>query len=349
MSDKYEWLGDANPNTDEGKEKIANKLMGTDHSVSYKEPDRVYDTTIDATDEYVDSLPDLQNGPESLIKGAPVEIQQVGIYNFRLPVKYLQRPDKGDKPIKLETSVTGTVSLEGTKKGINMSRILRTFYDSKDEVFSLDFLPKVLQDYRNKLGSFDARVVQKISYPIIQESLRSGMFGYQYYEVAFESTMNKNGVLSKYIHFDFVYSSACPCSFELAEHARKYRNKATVSHSQRSVARITVKIKDDGFVWIEDLQEMALEALKTETQVMVKRQDEQAFAELNGSYTKFVEDATRLLYDVLSKNENVEDFKVVCSHLESLHSHDAIGVIVKGVPGGFRAEVDPWTFQTMVK
>ena len=32
--------------------------------------------------------------------------------------------------------------------------------------------------------------------------------------------------------FDFVYSSACPCSYELAEYARKSRNKATVSHSQ---------------------------------------------------------------------------------------------------------------------
>jgi len=32
-------------------------------------------------------------------------------------------------------------------------------------------------------------------------------------------------------------------------------------------------------------------ALQTETQVMVKREDEQAFAELNGAYLKFVEDA----------------------------------------------------------
>ena len=34
--------------------------------------------------------------------------------------------DDGD--LVLETSVTGTVSLEAEKKGINMSRIMRSFY-----------------------------------------------------------------------------------------------------------------------------------------------------------------------------------------------------------------------------
>ena len=52
-------------------------------------------------------------------------------------------------------------------------------------------------------------------------------------------------------------------------------------------------------VWIEELQEMCDRALNTETQVVVKREDEMAFAELNGSYLKFVEDAARLLYEQL--------------------------------------------------
>ena len=73
---------------------------------------------------------------------------------------------------------------------------------------------------------------------------------------------------------------------------------------------------------------MCAEALKTETQVVVKREDEMAFAELNGSYLKFVEDAARLLYEQLIKDERVKDFRVICSHQESLHSHDAISVIV---------------------
>jgi GTP cyclohydrolase I len=72
---------------------------------------------------------------------------------------------------------------------------------------------------------------------------------------------------------------------------------------------------------------MCAEALKTETQVVVKREDEMAFAELNGSYLKFVEDAARLLYEQLIKDSRVKDFRVICSHQESLHSHDAVSVI----------------------
>ena len=81
-------------------------------------------------------------------------------------------------------------------------------------------------------------------------------------------------------------------------------------------------------VWIEDIKEMCENALKTETQVIVKREDEMAFAELNGSYLKFVEDAARLLYKELILDKRIKDFRVVCSHQESLHSHDAVSVIL---------------------
>ena len=86
------------------------------------------------------------------------------------------------------------------------------------------------------------------------------------------------------------------------------------------------------------MQEHCLNALKTETQVMVKREDEQAFAELNGAHIKFVEDAARLLYKEFAGDHRIADFQVACAHLESLHSHDAVSVICKGVPGGFKAD-----------
>jgi GTP cyclohydrolase I len=311
---KYEWVGDVSSY----KEPEANE-----HSVKYNEPDREYDSEYKPTKEDIETFPDLQNGPSSLIQGSPVEIQQVGIHNFRLPLRYKKK--NGDS-IELETKVTGTVSLEAHKKGINMSRIMRSFYEFKDDVFSIDKLGTVLASYKDKLKSFDAKVALKFSYPIIQPSLRSGLEGYQYYDVTLEGNLDKSGVLQKIIHFDFVYSSACPCSYELAEFARKYRNKATVSHSQRSVTRISIEF--DELVWIEDLKEMCDKALHTETQVIVKREDEMAFAELNGSYLKFVEDAARLLYEQLSENKKVKDFRIICSHQESLHSHDAVSVIL---------------------
>ncbi len=321
----YNWLENINKTNDD--------LIPSKNN--YIEPDRVYDDKIKITEEYISSLPDLQNGPSSLIQGSPVEIQQVGIHNFKLPLKYL-RKDK--EPIELETSITGTVSLEAHKKGINMSRIIRSFYEYKDDIFDSGYLENLLKLYKKNLNSFHANINLKFRYPIIQESLRSQLKGYQYYDISIETAIDENGIFKKIIHFDFVYSSACPCSFELAEHARKHRNKATVSHSQRSVARISIETKDH--IWFEEIQQICLRALKTETQVMVKREDEQAFAELNGSNLKFVEDAARLLFEELNKDERIIDFKVVASHNESLHAHNAIAVIIKGIKGGFTSKVE---------
>jgi GTP cyclohydrolase I len=292
---------------------------------------KFYDPTFSVTPEYKESLPDLQNGPSSLIEGANVPIQQVGISNFKLPLHIKTRDGN---PILLETSVDGYVSLDADKKGINMSRIMRTFYKFKDEVFSLDLLEKVLKAYKNELESQESFLRLSFSYPMIMESLRSGMEGYQYYEVSFEGHLDSYDRFHKHMHMKFIYSSACPCSYELAEHARNTRDIASIPHSQRSEAEVTVALRDEFFV--EDLVQVCREALKTETQVMVKREDEQAFAELNGAYQKFVEDAARLLYEELDSYNSIRDFVVRCTHLESLHSHDAVSRICKGLPNGLR-------------
>ena len=308
----------------------------------YRAPERRYDRDFVATEAYRRTLPDLQNGPASTIQGSVVPIQQVGIHNFRLPLRFAA----AGEALMLETSVTGTVSLEAHKKGINMSRIMRTFYEHSAELFTLDTLVEILQSYRRDLDSLDAHLTLRFSYPLPKESLRSGLLGYQYYDVAMEARMDRDGDVRKYLHLDFVYSSTCPCSYELSQHAIATRNVAAVPHSQRSVARVTVEL--DGPLAIEELRDLCLAALQTETQVLVKREDEQAFAELNAAYLKFVEDAVRLLHYELDRHPCIRDFKVVASHQESLHSHDAVSVIVKGIPGGLRAEVEPSTFATLI-
>jgi GTP cyclohydrolase IB len=301
-----------------------------------KEPQipRAYDSRFKVTPAYRSELPDMM-AATGAIQGADVGIQQVGVSNFRLPIKVRT---KRSGVLAVEARVTGTVSLEAELKGINMSRIVRSFYDHKDGVFTLEWLGRILTAYLRRIKSKEARLKVAFSYPILQRSLRSGLEGWQYYEVAFEALMTHTGRYRRFIHFDFVYSSACPCSAELAEHARDKRGVYSIPHSQRSKARVSVEVAPGRKLAIEDLQAHCLHALQTETQVMVKREDEQAFAELNGAYIKFVEDAARLLYRELNSDSRILDFQAACAHLESLHSHDAVSVICKGVKGGFAAD-----------
>ena len=303
---------------------------------------RVYPEDFRVDAGYKATLPDLQNGPASLIVGARTTIQHVGNSNFRLPISYHTR-DNGD--LTLETSVTGTVSLEAEKKGINMSRIIRSFYAHAERTFSFEVMEAALDDYKADLGSFDARIQMRFSFPVKVPALRSGLSGWQYYDIALE-LIETAGVRKKIIHLDFVYSSTCPCSLELSEHARQTRGQLATPHSQRSVARISVVAEEGRCLWFEDLIDMARRAVPTETQVMVKREDEQAFAELNAANPIFVEDAARSFAGVLLADQRIGDFRIVASHQESLHSHDAVSVLTEGPT--FAAEsLDPRLFASL--
>jgi len=304
---------------------------------------RGYPEGFEVSDAYRASLPDPQNDPEAIVSGARRKIQHVGISGFRLPVRYRTR-DNGIR--ELETSVTGTVSLDAGRKGINMSRIIRTFYRHAASGSGYEVMDGALDAYKTDLDSLDARIQMRFAFPMRVASLRSGLEGFQYYDIALE-LVERSGTRQRMMHLDYVYSSTCPCSLELSEHARLARHQLATPHSQRSAARISVEIAEGkGCLWFEDLVETCRAAVPTETQVMVKREDEQAFAELNAANPVFVEDAARLFCQRLEVDDRIGDFRVIAVHRESLHSHDAVSVIYEG--GTFSgSSLDPPLFDSL--
>jgi len=338
------WAGVATPEEVATLDPLVSRLIPGQEVSNYPALARAYPEDFVVDEAYRASMPDLQNGPASLIRGVKRQIEHVGISNFRLPVRFHTR-DNGD--LTLETSVTGTVSLDADRKGINMSRIMRSFYKHAERTFSFDVIEAALDDYKSDLDSFDARIQMRFSFPMKVESLRSGLTGYQYYDIALE-LVETRGVAKKIMHLDYVYSSTCPCSLELSEHARQFRGQLATPHSQRSVARISVVTEPGPRLWFEDLIDMARAAVPTETQVMVKREDEQAFAELNAANPIFVEDAARLFAEQLQKDPRIGDFRVIASHQESLHSHDAVSILTEGATFA-DASIDPRLFASLHK
>jgi len=302
-------------------------------------PNRSFDSSFRPPEEYLKNLPDTQNLRATEIQGARVPIQEVGSSNFRLPLRFQMA---SGEIITVEVSVFGGVSLEATRKGINMSRIIRVFYEHKEKILSFGMIREILEDYLVKLDATSARLRIAFALPTVQESLRSELKGYQYYDVVIEGRLSEKKDFTRMMQIGFVYSSACPCSSDLSEHARETRGVYGIPHSQRSRARVRVIPEKDDTLLVEDLIGICQGALATETQAMVRRPDEQAFAELNGAYQKFVEDAARLLYLALDETSGVEAFAVSCSHLESLHSHDAVATIAKGLPTGLSGGIDDY-------
>lgn len=321
--------------------------MEINKNIKVADLSKEYDDTFVPDQDYLNSMPDLQNSTYK----PTVPIERVGIHGFHMPLKV---KEKGGSVQEVQAEFTGMVSLDADKAGINMSRILRSAYQTIEDKFSIDRMCSVLDAYKKDLKSLEAHIMTKFKYRMWQQALKSiredgtKEGGWQYYDVTFDLDLDKNGKYRKVMYLDFVYSSACPCSTALSEHAALTRGKYGIPHSQRSVARVGIEF--DNMIWIEDLVEVLRHALKTETLVFCKRQDEQDFALLNGSQPKFVEDAIRIIAQELNKLKNVIDYKVVVSHLESLHSHNAISVITKGIEGSkFDAHVSVEELQSLVK
>jgi hypothetical protein len=150
--------------------------------------------------------------------------------------------------------------------------------------------------------------------------------------------MTRAGEYRRFVHFDFVYSSACPCSAELAEHARDTRGVYGVPHSQRSKARIVLeeaKGKQDldrgrARPLPEGAQDRDAGDGEARGRAGLRRAERRPPQVRRGRRPAPLPRVRRGQAD--------RDFQIACSHLESLHSHDAVSVICKGVKGGFKAD-----------
>jgi GTP cyclohydrolase I len=191
-------------------------------------------------------------------------------------------------------------------------------------------------------------------------ALKSENSGWKSYPIAITATL-EHGQFKLEMEVEVVYSSTCPCSAALARQLIQERfatdfargvpldydavvawlgteeGICATPHSQRSVAQVRVKLAPSFGFPVAELIDAVEGALKTPVQTAVKREDEQAFALLNGQNLMFCEDAARRIQGALTRDERIVDFRIRASHLESLHPHNAVAVATKGADGGYAA------------
>ncbi len=285
-------------------------------------------------------LNDFQKIPSNSL----IPINEVGIERFRIPLKF--RHENGDV-MSHDCEASMFIYLDEAKTGANMSRFCKILQEQAEiGVVDNSFLHNVLHRFRKDLRDFEdedlikeSRLELNLSYPVRQNSLKSENWGWQYYDIKLLGIQGfSESKLEMTLKYE--YSSTCPCSLSMSKQYEKdYSNGDTnegsgiaTAHSQRSVASITVVSSLDSDLKIEDLILLARKAIPTETQSLVKRVDEQAFAILNGENPMFVEHASRRLSVALDEESRILDWRVKVQHLESLHSHDAVALIRKRMP-----------------
>lgn len=269
----------------------------------------------------------------------------------------------GDQTRQVQAKVQVYVDLADPKaKGIHMSR-LYLILDEHADTRPLTaaglklLLASVLESHR---GLSNRAFVQfEFDYYLRRNALVSDNSGWNSYPVTIKGTLIGREVCLE-LGIGVFYSSTCPCSAALARQLIQNQFEAdfgrrgavnasevkawlgteqgvvATPHSQRSIARLLVKLRD-GLIHfpITDLIDEVEATLKTPVQTAVKREDEQEFARLNGQNLMFIEDAGRKLKALLQRDERLSDFWVRMEHHESLHAHDAVGVFTKGVADGY--------------
>ena len=296
---------------------------------SKKMPDTIFSYD---EDFYTDDLPDPQIDP--VLPGARVPLKKVGIAPVDLPVRLRSRSGGEDKLLQTEASLYCSLD-DPMAKGLNLSRLYLIMHEKIKDQLSLDGMEDALKELAVGQGVKNAYCKLRFKYPMYQEALRTkNKRGHIAYKTELEGQY-RDGEYKWFLTIDYVYSSTCPCSFELAHDARSKRNAAANAHSQRSILKVKVAFDrtDGNIVWIEDLVDLCRLNIPTEVQIVVKRRDEQAFAELNGANLLFSEDAVRIVHEALDRwveGKKILDFSIVASHEESLHPWNAIAVSVGG-------------------
>jgi len=315
-------------------------------------------STKSSCDDHNCDLPDIANEPHS---GPNSTLNWVGMSEIELPVHVLN--GNGDK-IQTVASVQAYVNLIDPKaKGIHMSRLyLAIDQILGDHTITPALLKEVVTEFaESQEGISDSAYLEcRLQFFERRKSLISDNTGWKSYKTRVSSTVHQ-GEISTELSIEIPYSSTCPCSAALARDIiqQGFQDKfgesgdvdletvhewlgttegiSATPHSQRSIAQIRVRLSDA----VKDIPISALidkveDALATPVQAAVKREDEQEFARLNASNLMFCEDAARRVQAILVNDKHFVDFWVRVNHLESLHPHDAVAIVTKGVEGGYR-------------
>ncbi|MDX1555268.1 MAG: GTP cyclohydrolase FolE2 [Xanthomonadales bacterium] len=304
-------------------------------------------------------MPDIANEVSAEIAG---RLDWVGMNEIEMPVRI---EDDAGNLIQSTALVTAYVNMtDPGVRGIHMSRL----YLHLDQSFSERplnpcTLRQLLRSFLESHEGLSDRALIRVDFDYVtrRPALASDNEGWRRYPVSMIGVLEE-GEFSLEMGLEILYSSTCPCSAALSRqliqdallenfgHEGKVDIQAVAQwlnteegvlatpHSQRSAAEIRVRLLPtfEMFPIVELIDEVE-NALKTPVQATVKREDEQAFALLNGRNLMFCEDAGRRVQAALNRDERILDFWARCTHYESLHPHNAVSVVTKGVDGGYVA------------
>jgi GTP cyclohydrolase IB len=301
-------------------------------------------------------LPDVAHQGQAAALGP---LDQVGMSGIDVA---LRRRDEQGHTILTPAKADAFVSLDAPDvKGIHMSRLFLHLHRALEhDELSPALIERILTGFIDSHSNISRSSMIRLSYSHLckRPALLSDHAAWRNYPVTIESKLT-GGKMEHRLTVKVTYSSTCPCSAALARQLLREQFESEfvgdemvsvrqvsrwidsdrmtypTPHSQRSHADVTVVLGSVDIAFpVNDLIMSVEAAILTAVQTVVKREDEQQFAKINGENLMFCEDAARRIRESIDKLEYAADFRIRVEHLESLHPHDAVAVVTKGINGG---------------
>jgi GTP cyclohydrolase I len=255
-------------------------------------------------------LPDIQNS----ISEYKLPIETVGIGNFKAPIYIKTKSGTFQNTVAV---VNAFIDLKAESKGINMSRLPITLQKHLATTLNPDKIKEIAINVRKFAKADRCQLIYKFPYFIQKLAPESKEPGLCSYDVTFD-ICEGYGTSRFNMTVNVIATSLCPCSKEIS-----YKS----AHNQRSNIILTVSPKEDCFVWLEDMIEVAEMSSSCEIYSVLKREDEKYVTEKAYENPKFVEDIVRSIYCNLVKREDLNWFRVEVSNEESIHQHNAVAIM----------------------
>ena len=249
-------------------------------------------------------------------------------------------------------------------KGIHMSRLYRSvFRAATTRALAPKILAELLAELQQTHNETSNNAFVEFTFDLLlnRPALISENQGFNRYPVHLRGRL-VDGDLRIEQEFVLHYSSTCPASAALSrsliqdQFVYDFSDQDAVStreiqawlgspqgvvatpHGQRSAATIKTQLRSNLEAFpLTAMIDLVENALETPVQTAVKREDEREFALRNGQNPMFCEDAARIIKQAMLDRSEIEDFLIKVQHFESLHAHNAVSMVAKGVPNGFRA------------
>jgi len=253
------------------------------------------------------AIPDVQSSADT----RRLAINRVGIKGIRHPVKVK------DKSVGVQHTIATFnmyVHLPHNFKGTHMSRFVEILNQHEREI-SVESFETILQEMVERLEAQSGYLEMNFPYFVNKKAPVSGVQSLLDYDVTLigETVNGKPRVTMKVL---VPVTSLCPCSKKISDRG---------AHNQRS--HVTISIRTNEFIWIEDVIRIAEEQASCELYGLLKRPDEKYVTEHAYDNPKFVEDMVRDVAAALNADKRINSFVVESENFESIHNHSAYALI----------------------